>query len=119
MKFTTSLFSQILQVVPRNSFSQLVYECMPFPFFYFSHGTLKFRGHIYPDGQLDEPEPLVLSLSAVAEQISLVCRGIAAIVKLHYTLWQYCQNLLQHPQILAPIVTHLCVRHQRGCCRFS
>ena len=27
MKFTTSLFSQILQVLPRNSFLRLVYEC--------------------------------------------------------------------------------------------
>ena len=27
MKFTTSLFSQILQVVPRTSFLRLVYEC--------------------------------------------------------------------------------------------
>jgi IS4 transposase len=27
MKFTTSLFSQILQVIPRVSFSRLVYEC--------------------------------------------------------------------------------------------
>ena len=27
MKFTTSLFSQILQVVPRNAFLRLVYEC--------------------------------------------------------------------------------------------
>src|SRR4030042_4550447 len=27
MKFTTSLFSQILQIVPRVSFLRLVYEC--------------------------------------------------------------------------------------------
>ncbi len=27
MKYTTSLFSQILQVVPRNSFLLLVHEC--------------------------------------------------------------------------------------------
>ena len=27
MKFTTSLFSQILQIVPRVSFSRLVHEC--------------------------------------------------------------------------------------------
>jgi hypothetical protein len=27
MKFTTSLFSQILQIIPRTSFLRLVYEC--------------------------------------------------------------------------------------------
>lgn len=45
---------------------------VPLPLLHLSHRLLERRRHIHPDGKLNYPEPLVLPLGAVAQDLLLV-----------------------------------------------